>query len=61
MKKKLNKYKNLKKNSAKNLNKNNKEKEQNSADENTLNSKFSQNTTIYPSDIQGLFDRLGIE
>jgi len=64
MKKKLNKYKKSNPNSDKNMdhklnaeNKNSENKNSNSSNMNTPSDKQNNN---YPSDIQGLFERLGI-
>lgn len=53
MKKKLNKYKKLKTSSNKNMNADH----NNSVNENSSN---NDQNIIYPRDIQGLFERLGI-
>lgn len=64
MKKKLNKYNQLKSNSAKSMNPKMNSKNTNDSPENSItpisgNSNEQQNI-IYPTDIQGLFERLGI-
>lgn len=64
MKKKLNKYKKLKTNSEKNMDRKLNNDENNSANESSnslnINSPINKQNNIYPSDIQGLFERLGI-
>lgn len=64
MKKKLSKYNKLKSNSDKNMNPKNTSKNTNDLSENSSspisgNSNELQNN-VYPTDIQGLFERLGI-
>jgi hypothetical protein len=62
MKKKLNKYRKLKTNSEKNMDQKMNADHKNSANENATNLNVNEldDNNNYPSDIQGLFERLGI-
>jgi len=64
MKKKLNKYNKLKSNSSKSMNPKMSSKNTNDSPENSITpisgNNNEQQNNIYPTDIQGLFERLGI-